>query len=129
MKKSENLTPVYFDDKDIIVDNNFWSNLFDESNDVVSHCESYNAFESLFFLLGMGKAYRATIIAPIYNVINVTAIKDDGTMYYPDVNKIIDIFTFDNHCEDNDIYVEHTLQQEHDGRIVGITLTFNHTEA
>lgn len=129
MKQSENLIPKPFDGKDFIVDEDLWSYFYDNYYKYIPHCESYHDFTSLFFIGDCNKAYKAQIIAPWQNIIEVTALQDNGTMYYPDVKSIIEIFTSDNDDDENDIYVTHELVEKNQhGEIIGIKFKYYNTE-
>lgn len=135
MKKSDKLIPVLFDDKDIIVDVNFWCNLFDEADGYVPYCVSFNDMEVLFFLKDLPVTthlkFGARIISPTHNEIEVYAIHSDGTIFNEQRKMLDEIFMRCNYIEDTDIYCEvevNTSTKISDyGRCYGIKYKYYHT--
>ena len=135
MKKSDKLIPVLFDDKDIIVDVNFWCNLFDEADGYVPYCVSFNDMEVLFFLNGLPVMphlkFGARIISPTHNEIEVYAIHSEGTIFNEQRKMLDEIFMRCNYIEDTGIYCEvevNTSTKISDyGRCYGIKYKYYHT--
>ena len=135
MKKSDKLIPVLFDDKDIIVDVNFWCNLFDEADGYVPWCVSFNNMEAMFFLKDLPVTthlkFNAIIPSPTHNEIHVNAIHSEGTIF-PEQHKMLDeIFMSCNKYHHTDIYCEAevlTSTRVGDyGRCYGIKYKYYHT--